>query len=336
MAKILVTGAAGFIGYHVSRLLLERGDKVVGMDCLSDYYDVSLKQARVDQLTPLAGFRFVRQDLADRPAVAALFGDEGFHGVVHLAAQAGVRYSTENPAAYIDSNLVGFANVLEGCRQTGVRHLVFASSSSVYGASTKMPYSTHDPVGHPLSLYGATKRCDELLAHSYSVMFGLPATGLRFFTVYGPWGRPDMVMFKFTKAILAGEPIEMYHHGQAQRDFTYVDDVAEGVVRSLDRPAAPAPGWSAEQPDPATSPAPFRVYNLGNNQPVGLMQLVDTMEQCLGRKADRRLVPLPPADLPATWADITDFQRDIGFTPRTSIEEGVKRLVEWYRGYYAV
>lgn len=336
MARILVTGAAGFIGYHVSRRLLERGDQVVGVDNLSDYYDVNLKLARLEQLRRAAQFRFEKLELASREQVGALFAAEPFDGVIHLAAQVGVRYSASNPAAYVDSNLVGFANILEGCRQAHVGHLVFASSSSVYGANTQMPYSTHHRADHPLSLYGATKRANELLAHSYAAMFGLPTTGLRFFTVYGPWGRPDMAMFLFTRAILEGRPIDVFNEGRMRRDFTYVDDVAEGVVRALDRPALPDGNWSAAAPDSASSSAPFRLYNIGNNRPVELLHLIETLEQCLGKRAEKRMLPPDPADLSATWADTTDLERDVGFVPSTPIENGVPQFVKWYREFYGV
>jgi UDP-glucuronate 4-epimerase len=334
VAKLLVTGAAGFIGYHVAKRLLERGDEVVGLDNLNNYYDVSLKQARLAQLVGHPNFRFVRMELADRPGIADLFAAEGFAKVIHLAAQAGVRYSLENPHAYVDSNLVGFVNILEGCRHSGVQHLVFASSSSVYGANTRMPFSTHHNVDHPVSLYAATKKANELMAHTYSHLYRLPTTGLRFFTVYGPWGRPDMALFLFTRAILAGRPIDVYNFGKMRRDFTYIDDIVEGVIRVTDRVATPNPEWSGDNPDPGTSAAPYRNYNIGNNQPVELLHLIETLEKALGRKAEKNLLPLQPGDVPATFADLDDLVRDVGFKPATSIEEGVRRFVEWYRGYY--
>jgi UDP-glucuronate 4-epimerase len=336
VAKLLVTGAAGFIGYHVAKRLLERGDEVVGLDNLNDYYDVSLKQARLAQLTGHPNFRFVRMELADRPGIAGLFAAEGFAKVIHLAAQAGVRYSLENPHAYVDSNLVGFVNILEGCRHSGVQHLVFASSSSVYGANTRMPFSIHHNVDHPVSLYAATKKANELMAHTYSHLYRLPTTGLRFFTVYGPWGRPDMALFLFTRAILAGRPIDVYNFGKMRRDFTYIDDIVEGVIRVTDRTATPNPEWSGDNPDPGTSAAPYRNYNIGNNQPVELLHLIETLEKTLGRKAEKNLLPLQPGDVPATFADVDDLVRDVDFKPATSIEAGVGRFVEWYRKYYKI
>ncbi|MEW6612120.1 MAG: NAD-dependent epimerase [Pseudomonadota bacterium] len=332
--KVLVTGAAGFIGYHLSQRLLARGDAVVGVDNLNDYYEVGLKQARLAQLEGQAGFRFRRLDLADRAAVAELFAEGGFDVVVNLAAQAGVRYSLENPAAYIDSNLVGFGNVLEGCRQGGVKHLVYASSSSVYGANTRMPFSTHDNVDHPVSLYAASKKANELMAHSYSHLFGLPCTGLRFFTVYGPWGRPDMAYFSFTRKILAGEPIPVFNHGQMQRDFTYIDDIVEGIVRVMEHIPSPDPVWSGDAPDPASSYAPYRVYNIGNNQPVALLHFIETLEQALGRKAQLELLPFQPGDVQATYADINDLEQAVGFRPATPLADGLARFVAWYRDYY--
>jgi len=332
--KILVTGAAGFIGFHLCRRLLARGDEVVGLDNLNDYYDVRLKRDRLAQLTAHDRFRFVEMDLADRPGMADLFAREGFRRVVNLAAQAGVRYSLENPHAYVDANLVGFVNVLEGCRHNGVEHLVFASSSSVYGANTTMPFSIHHNVDHPVSLYAATKKANELMAHTYSHLYGLPCTGLRFFTVYGPWGRPDMALFLFTRAILAGEPIKVFNHGKMRRDFTYIDDIVEGVVRIVDRVAEPDPDWSGERPDPGTSYAPYRNYNIGNNNPVELMHLIATLEQALGREARKEFLPLQPGDVPATCADVDDLARDVGFRPDTPIEVGVQKFVDWYREYY--
>jgi len=336
MSRILVTGAAGFIGFHVSQRLLERGDLVVGLDNIGDYYDPQLKRDRLAQLTPHDGFSFQQTDLADRDAISALFADEAFDAVVNLAAQAGVRYSIENPHAYIDSNLVGFVNILEGCRRSGVKHLVYPSSSSVYGANTKMPFSVGRSVNHPLSLYAATKKANELLAHTYSHLYGLPTTGLRFFTVYGPWGRPDMALFKFTKAIIDGRPIDVYNHGKMQRDFTFIDDIVEGVVRVVDRIPTPNADWSGETPDPATSFVPYRVYNIGNNNPVELMRLITVIESCIGKEAEKNFMPMQPGDVPATFADVDDLIRDVGFKPATPIEEGVSRFVEWYRSYYNV
>jgi UDP-glucuronate 4-epimerase len=334
--KVLVTGAAGFIGSHVSHKLLARGDEVVGLDNLNNYYDPTLKEARLARLTPLPGFRFAPLDLADGSGMAALFRTEQFDRVVHLAAQAGVRYSLENPQAYVDSNITGTLNVLEGCRHNGVQHLVFASTSSVYGANTKMPFSVHQPATHPLSFYAATKRANELMAHNYAALFRLPVTGLRFFTVYGPWGRPDMALFLFTKNILAGKPIDVFNHGHHKRDFTFVEDIAEGVVRALDRIATPDAAWNSNEPDPATSSAPYRVYNIGNNRPVDLSHYIETLEQCLGKKAEKNLLPLQLGDVPDTYADVEDLVRDVGYKPATTVEQGVKAFVEWYRGYYRV
>ncbi|HKI52004.1 MAG TPA: NAD-dependent epimerase [Geothermobacteraceae bacterium] len=334
MSKILVTGAAGFIGYHLSLRLLERGDEVVGLDNLNDYYDVQLKKDRLAQLLKLPGFRFVDMDLADRQRMPELFAAEKFDKVVNLAAQAGVRYSLENPHAYVDANLVGFVNVLEGCRHSGVKHLVFASSSSVYGANTRMPFSIHHNVDHPVSLYAATKKANELMAHTYSHLYQLPCTGLRFFTVYGPWGRPDMAMFLFTRAILAGEPIKIFNHGKMQRDFTYIDDIVEGVIRVTDNIAAGNPAWRGDSPDPGTSYAPYRNYNIGNNNPVELMRLVATIEQAIGKTAQKEFLPLQAGDVPATYADVDDLVADVGFKPSTSIEDGVTYFVAWYREYY--
>jgi len=336
VAKILVTGAAGFIGSHLSKRLLGRGDEVVGLDNLNDYYDVSLKEARLAQLQAMDGFRFVQLDLADREGMAALFATERFDRVVNLAAQAGVRYSLINPHAYVDSNLTGFMNILEGCRHNEVEHLVYASSSSVYGANTNMPFSVHDNVDHPVSLYAASKKANELMAHTYAHLYRLPVTGLRFFTVYGPWGRPDMAMFLFTKAILAGKPIDVFNYGKMRRDFTYVDDIVEGVMRTLDNTATPNPDWDGAQPDPGTSSAPSRLYNIGNNNPVELMDLISTLEKALGRTAEKNLLPIQPGDVPATYADVDDLMRDVGFKPATPIAEGVQRFVEWYRNYYQV
>ncbi|MCF6266935.1 MAG: NAD-dependent epimerase [Desulfuromusa sp.] len=332
--KILVTGSAGFIGSHLTKYLLARGDEVIGLDNLNDYYDVNLKLARLEQFEGQASFRFVKLDLADRQGIADLFESEKFDKVVNLAAQAGVRYSLINPHAYIDSNIQGFVNILEGCRHNNIKHLVYASSSSVYGANTAMPFSVHDNVDHPLSLYAASKKSNELMAHTYSHLYGLPTTGLRFFTVYGPWGRPDMAMFLFAKAILAGEPIQVFNYGKMQRDFTYIDDIVEGVVRVLDRVAASNPDWSAEHPDPASSQAPCRIYNIGNNQPVELMYLIETLERALEKKAIKEMLPIQPGDVPETFADVDALVRDVGFKPETSIEHGVGRFVEWYRDFY--
>lgn len=334
--KVLVTGAAGFIGSHVAHKLLARGDEVVGLDNLNDYYDPTLKEARLARLTPQAGFRFAKLDLVDGPGMAALFRDERFDRVVHLAAQAGVRYSLENPQAYVDSNITGTLNVLEGCRHNEVQHLVYASTSSVYGANTRMPFSVHQPATHPLSFYAATKRANELMAHNYSALFRLPVTGLRFFTVYGPWGRPDMALFLFTRNILAGKPIDVFNHGHHKRDFTFVEDIAEGVVRTLDRVATPDQFWNSDSPDPSTSFAPYRVYNIGNNQPVDLSHYIETLEKCLGKKAERNLLPLQLGDVPDTFADVEDLVRDVGYRPATTVEEGVKAFVDWYREYYKV
>jgi UDP-glucuronate 4-epimerase len=331
--KILVTGAAGFIGAPTAQRLLAAGHEVVGLDNLNDYYDVALKQARLARLTH-ARFRFVKLDLADDAAMAALFGRERFTRVVHLAAQAGVRYSLEHPHSYVRSNVTGTLNVLEGCRHNGVEHLVYASTSSVYGANTNMPFSVHRGVDHPLSLYAATKRANELMAHNYSALFALPTTGLRFFTVYGPWGRPDMALFTFTRNILEGKPIDVFNHGHHRRDFTYIDDIVEGVVRACDRIAQPAAGWDSRAPDPATSFAPFRIYNIGNNQPVELLRYIEVIEQCLGRTASKNLLPLQPGDVPETFADIDDLVSDVGYRPATPVEVGVRRFVDWFCEYY--
>ena len=334
MAKILVTGAAGFIGMHLSLRLLERGDEVLGIDNLNEYYDASLKQARLARLQH-PGFRFLKTDLADRSAIESIFQSQPFDGVVNLAAQAGVRYSLQNPHVYVESNLVGFLNLLEGCRHHPPRHLVFASSSSVYGNSPHVPFSVNDNVDHPVSLYAATKKSNELMAHTYSHLYGLPVTGLRFFTVYGPWGRPDMAYFSFTKAILEGNPIDVFNYGKLQRDFTYVDDIVEGVIRVLDRPPVPNPDWAA-QPDPSTSSAPYRIYNIGNHRPVELKRFIEILEGCLGKEAVKRYVPHQPGDVFATFADIEQLTRDTGFQPTTSIEDGLARFVDWYRSYYHV
>jgi UDP-glucuronate 4-epimerase len=334
MSRVLVTGAAGFIGSHLAHRLLDRGDEVVGVDNLNDYYDVRLKQDRLARLTSHENFSCHCLDVADRSGMEAVFGESKVDRVVHLAAQAGVRYSIENPHAYVDSNLVGFVNVLEGCRHNGIEHLAYASSSSVYGSNRTVPFSVHHNVDHPISLYAATKKANELMAHTYSHLYGLPTTGLRFFTVYGPWGRPDMALFLFTEAILAGRPIDVFNNGQMRRDFTFVDDIVEGVVRVLDRTAAPDDTWQATSPDPAGSSAPYRVYNIGNNEPVELMHLIETIENCLGMRAKKNMMPMQPGDVPETHADIDDLERDTGFRPSTSIEEGVGRFVEWYRAYY--
>ena len=335
MAKIMVTGIAGFIGSHLGKRLLEQGDEVVGLDNLNPYYDVSLKEARLARmLDQKRNIRFHKLDLADREGVAQVFADERPDTVVNLAAQAGVRYSLQNPHAYVDSNLVGFANILEGCRHWGVRHLVFASSSSVYGANTKVPFSVHDNADHPVSLYAATKKANELMAHSYAHLYSLPTTGLRFFTVYGPWGRPDMAYFKFTKAILEERPIDVYNYGDMRRDFAYVDDIVEGIVRVMVKAPKPDLGWSGERPDPGSSHAPYRIYNIGNNSPVGLLRLIEVLEDCLGRKAQKNLLPLQPGDVLATYADVDELIRDVGFKPETPIEEGIERFVRWYMSYY--
>jgi UDP-glucuronate 4-epimerase len=332
--KLLVTGAAGFIGFHTAQRLLERGDEVVGLDNLNDYYDPGLKRARLALLERCPGFRFEKLDLADRGAIADLFARERFARVVHLAAQAGVRYSLKNPHAYVDANLVGFVNILEGCRHNAVEHLVYASSSSVYGANTSMPFSIHDNVDHPISLYAATKKANELMAHTYSHLYGLPTTGLRFFTVYGPWGRPDMALFLFTRAILDGKPIDVFNHGRMQRDFTFIDDIVEGVVRVTDKLPEPDERWSSDHPDPGTSRSPYRLYNIGNHNPVELMHLIEVLESCLGRKAEKNLLPMQPGDVPATAADVDDLMRDVGFSPATPIEVGVRRFVDWYLDYF--
>lgn len=334
--KVLVTGAAGFIGMHVSQILLARGDQVVGLDNLNDYYDPTLKHARLARLAPHPGFSFIEMDVADRAGMAAVFAEQGFDRVVHLAAQAGVRYSLVNPHAYIDSNISGFTNVLEGCRHHSVKHLVYASSSSVYGGNTLMPFSEHHSVDHPVSLYAATKKANELMAHTYSHLFNLPTTGLRFFTVYGPWGRPDMALFLFTKAILAGEPIKVFNHGQMIRDFTYIDDIAEGVVRVLDRVATSDADYDPVKADPARSSAPYRVFNIGNHQPVPLMGFIEAIEQALGREAQKEFLPLQDGDVPATHADVEELAAWTGFRPAMPVTEGVKRFVAWYRDYYKI
>lgn len=334
--KILVTGAAGFIGSALSLRLLERGDTVCGIDNMNDYYDVRLKEARLQRTKDHRHFEFQKLDIIDREAMAKLFQKQKFDAVMHLAAQAGVRYSITNPQSYIDSNLVGFGNILEGCRHSGVKHLVFASSSSVYGANTKLPFSEHDNVDHPVSLYAATKKANELMAHCYSHLYDLPCTGLRFFTVYGPWGRPDMALFKFTKGILEGDPIPVFNHGKMIRDFTYIDDIVEGIVRVIDRPASPNPGWSGKAPDPATSYARYRIYNIGNNQPVELMRYIEVLEKSLEKKAKLQMLPMQEGDVPATSANVESLENDVGFRPGTSVEQGVARFVEWYKSYHRV
>ncbi|MBA2487651.1 MAG: NAD-dependent epimerase [Nitrospira sp.] len=333
---VLVTGAAGFIGSHVATRLLDRGDSVLGLDNLNDYYDVRLKEARLAKLLPHPQFQFTKLDLSNRAGIAALFEQQPISRVVHLAAQAGVRYSLVNPHAYTASNIDGFLNILEGCRHHQAEHLVYASTSSVYGGHTQMPFSVHDNVDHPVSLYAATKKANELMAHCYAHLYRIPITGLRFFTVYGPWGRPDMALFLFTKAILEGRPIDVFNQGKMQRDFTYVDDIVEGVLRTLDRPAQPDPKWSSDKPDPGSSSAPYRLYNIGNHQPVELLRFIEVLEQTLGRKAEKNFLPLQPGDVPATYADVADLMRDTGFKPATSIETGIARFVEWYREYYKV
>lgn len=334
--KILVTGTAGFIGAQLAYRLLERGDEVIGVDNVNDYYDVSLKEARLQRLIGHPRFTEVRQDVADRAAMANIFAKHRPERVVHLAAQAGVRYSLENPNAYVDSNLVGFMNILEGCRHNAVKHLVFASSSSVYGANEAMPFSVEDNVDHPLSLYAASKKANELMAHSYSHLYGLPTTGLRFFTVYGPWGRPDMAPFIFTKKILAGEPIDVFNHGHHKRDFTYIDDIVEGVVRTLDQVALPNSDWSAQAPDPATSKAPYRIYNIGSNNPVELSHFIEIIEKRTGKKAQKNLLPMQPGDVLATYANIDSLSNEVGYKPETPVEEGMANFVDWYREFYQV
>jgi UDP-glucuronate 4-epimerase len=336
MAKVLLTGVAGFIGYHVAERLLARGDEVVGIDNLNDYYDVRLKLARLARLEGRPGYSFEKLEIADADAMARCFAVVQPEVVIHLAAQAGVRYSLTNPGSYVQSNLVGFLHILEGCRHHGVRHLVYASSSSVYGGNTNMPFSVHHNVDHPVSLYAASKKANELMAHTYSHLYGLPTTGLRFFTVYGPWGRPDMALFLFTKAILEGRPIDVFNHGKMRRDFTYIDDIVEGILRTADHVATPDPAWTGDVPDPGTSSAPYRVYNIGNDDPVELMELIATLERELGQVAVKNMLPIQPGDVPATWANVDDLTRDVGFKPATPIAEGVRRFVKWYREYYKV
>jgi UDP-glucuronate 4-epimerase len=333
---LLVTGAAGFIGFHTAKALLERGDQVVGLDNLNEYYDVTLKRARLAILEKYPAFKFVKLDLADREGMATLFAAEKFERVIHLGAQAGVRYSIQDPFAYISSNVQGTMTVLEGCRHNGVQHLVFASTSSVYGANTKMPFSVHQNVDHPLSLYAATKKGNELMAHTYASLYGLPVTGLRFFTVYGPFGRPDMALFLFTKAILAGQPIDVFNYGHHRRDFTYVGDIVEGVIRACDHVATANPAWNSDRPDPGTSRVPYRIYNIGNQQPVELMRYIEVLEDCLGRKAEKNLLPLQQGDVPDTWADVEDLVTDVGYRPSTPVEQGVRSFVDWYLEYYKV
>ncbi|WP_262966624.1 NAD-dependent epimerase [Methylobacter psychrophilus] len=334
--KVLVTGAAGFIGSALAIRLLERGDEVVGVDNLNDYYDVNLKLARLEQLRDYKNFKFIKLDISDRTAVHELFSHEKFQRVMHLAAQAGVRYSITNPHAYIDSNIIGFINILEGCRHNSVEHLAYASSSSVYGANTHMPFSAHDNVDHPVSLYAATKKSNELMAHTYSHLYQLPTTGLRFFTVYGPWGRPDMSLFMFTRNILEGKPIDVFNYGNHRRDFTYIDDIVEGIIRVLDKPAQPNVNWTGNHPDPATSLAPYRIYNIGNNTPVNLLTFIETLEKCLGKQAIKNLLPLQPGDVPDTYADVADLVNDLGYKPNMSLETGISNFVEWYRSFYKI
>jgi UDP-glucuronate 4-epimerase len=334
--KVLVTGAAGFIGSTLAHKLLDRGDTVVGFDNVNDYYDVTLKEARLARLEPKENFSFVRMALEDNDGVAGLFAAEGFDRVVHLAAQAGVRYSIENPRAYIDSNIVGTLNILEGCRHNAVEHLVYASSSSVYGANTSMPFSVHDNVDHPLSLYAASKKSNELMAHTYSNLYNIPTTGLRFFTVYGPWGRPDMALFYFTQSIIEGKPIDVFNYGNHRRDFTYIDDIVEGVTRTLDSVASPNGQWDSDKPDPGTSSSPYRIYNIGNSQPVELNHYIEVVENCVGKKAIKNLLPLQPGDVPDTYADVTALTDDTGYKPNTPVEVGVARFVEWFVDYYNI
>jgi UDP-glucuronate 4-epimerase len=334
--KILVTGAAGFIGSSLAIRLLERGDEVVGIDNLNDYYDVNLKLARLERLRDYSQFKFIKLEISDRAAMEALFIREKFQRVMHLAAQAGVRYSITNPHAYIDSNIIGFMNILEGCRHNEVEHLAYASSSSVYGANTNMPFSIHDNVDHPVSLYAASKKANELMAHTYSHLYKLPTTGLRFFTVYGPWGRPDMSLFMFTRNILEGKPIDVFNYGNHRRDFTYVDDIVEGVIRVIDKPAQANADWASENPDPGTSLAPYRIYNIGNNNPVKLLTFIETLEKCLGIEAKKNLLPLQPGDVPDTYADVSDLVSDLGYKPGTLLETGIGNFVEWYKNFYRI
>ena len=334
--RFLVTGAAGFIGYHTAERLLARGDEVVALDNLNEYYDVSLKERRLERLRRWPGFSFHRLDLTDRAGVEHLFATARADVVVHLAAQAGVRYSLTNPHVYIDSNVTGFLHILEGCRSHPVKHLVFASTSSVYGANTRMPFSEHQAADHPITLYAATKKANEVMAHSYSHLYGIPSSGLRFFTVYGPWGRPDMALFLFTKAILEGRPIDVFNHGRMGRDFTFVEDIVEGIVRVADTPATANPGWDGAAPDPATSTAPWRMYNIGNGKPTSLLRYIEVLEECLGRKAEKRLLPMQLGDVPSTWADVSVLEDAVGYSPATTVEVGVRRFVDWYRDYYGM
>jgi UDP-glucuronate 4-epimerase len=334
--KVLITGAAGFIGSDLALRLLDRGDEVIGIDNLNDYYDPSLKEARLARTKDNPAFTDVRIDIEDRAGMAGLFEKHQPDGVVNLAAQAGVRYSLENPNAYIDTNVVGFMNILEGCRHNDVKHLVYASSSSVYGSNTKMPFSVHDNVDHPVSIYAATKKANELMAHTYSHLYRLPTTGLRFFTVYGPWGRPDMALFLFTRKILAGEPIDVFNYGNHRRDFTYIDDIVEGVIRTLDHVPEPNPDWSGDHPDSASSTAPYALYNIGNNEPVELMRYIEVLEDCLGKKAEKNMLPLQPGDVPDTYADVEQLVKDVDYKPDMSVEQGVANFVAWYRGFYKV
>ena len=332
--NVLVTGAAGFIGFHLAKRLLESGNVVVGIDNLNSYYDVNLKKARLAILENYKNFHFTKIDITNRQEMAAFFRENEFETVLNMAAQAGVRYSLTNPHAYIDSNLIGFINILEGCRHSNVKHLVYASSSSVYGANTLMPFSVHHNVDHPISLYAATKKANELMAHTYAGLYNIPCTGLRFFTVYGPWGRPDMAMFLFTKAILEGKPIDVYNHGKMKRDFTYIDDIIEGVVRVIDKIPRPDPNWNGDNPDPGTSFAPYKIYNIGNNNPVELMKFINLLEECLRKEAQKEFLPIQPGDVPATYADVDDLMRDVGFKPNTPLKEGIRKFVEWYKEYY--
>jgi len=336
MRKILITGAAGFIGFHVSQALAGRRDAVTGIDNINDYYDVNLKRARLAELEKQKNYKFVKTDLADRKAMEDIFRDGAFDVVVNLAAQPGVRYSLKNPYSYIDSNIVGFTNILEGCRHNHVKHLVFASSSSIYGTNAKIPFSVTDNVDHPVSLYAASKKANELMAHTYANLYGLPCTGLRFFTVYGPWGRPDMAYFSFTKAILEGNSIDVFNYGDMQRDFTYIDDIVEGIVRVIERVPQPNPAWDRTHPDPGSSYAPYKLYNIGNNNPVQLMRFIEVLEENLGRKAVKNMLPMQPGDVPITYADVDELMKDVGFKPSTPIEEGIRKFVEWYRSYYSV
>lgn len=334
--KVLVTGAAGFIGAALSIKLLDRGDEVIGIDNLNEYYDINLKRARLERLRSYPRFKFEKLEIADKQAIEVLFTKEKFERVMHLAAQAGVRHSITHPQACIDSNIVGFINVLEGCRHNAVEHLVYASSSSIYGANTNMPFSVHDNVDHPVSLYAASKKANELMAHTYSHLYRLSTTGLRFFTVYGPWGRPDMALFMFTRNILEGKPIEIFNYGNHQRDFTYIDDIVEGVIRIIDQPAQANTDWTGKQPDPGTSQAPYRLYNIGNNNPVTLLTFIETLENCLGKKAIKKWLPLQPGDVPDTYADITDLINNVGYKPEMVLENGIRNFVEWYKDFYKI